>query len=116
VRVKGLLQLAKNPAYHLRTKAQVARCVFPGYSNCHNEFIRYDQGANKFCIFRNVFFFENQLFFLSDASNNLGSISLHAFDHNNLDEPNFQRPPILHVYQRRPLMSPPDLASTNDDS
>lgn len=46
-----------------KLSTQSAKCVFLGYNISHKGFVCYDLSCGKFCISRNVVFFENQYFF-----------------------------------------------------
>jgi hypothetical protein len=46
-----------------KLSAQSAKCALMGYSISHKGYVCYDPCSNKFCISRNVVFFENQCFF-----------------------------------------------------
>jgi len=69
--------------FHERHKlsTQSAKCVFLGYSISHKGFVCYDLSCGKFCISRNVVFFENQYFFPTHlASSSVAPILPHFED------------------------------------
>jgi len=96
-----------------KLSAQSAKCVFLGYSISHKGFVCYDLSYNKFCISRNVVFFENQYFFPTHvASSSIAPILPHFEDMSSFER---FKPGI--VYERRrptlPLLEtdpPPDTA------
>jgi len=67
---------------HERNKlsAQSVKCAFMGYSISHKGYVCYDSCANKFCIFRNVVFFENEYFFPTHVESLLEISILPCFD------------------------------------
>jgi len=64
-----------------KLSAQSTKCVFLGYSISHKGFVCYDLSCSKFCISRNVVFFENQYFFPTQvASSSVTPILPHFED------------------------------------
>jgi hypothetical protein len=105
------VHLPSHKRYKLST--QSTKCVFLGYNISHKGFVCYDLSCRKFCISRNVVFFENQYFFPTYVAFSFVAPILPHFE----DVSSFEwfKPGIL--YERRrptlPLLEtdpPPDTA------
>jgi glycosyltransferase involved in cell wall biosynthesis len=105
------VHLPSHKRYKLST--QSTKCVFLGYSISHKGFVCYDLSCRKFCISRNVVFFENQYFFPTHVAFSFVAPILPHFE----DVSSFERfkPGILYE-RRRPILPlletdpPPDTA------